>query len=120
LKWSRRQSKRGKVGKTVKMLRFFHVFRGFQSSRKRRRCLPSPGNSNLTCASAAAPEARNARFKVLGVRLEAGVGSGEVLEVAFELCCRCGRGRSLGASSVDLGLELAAAGLHVRRGCSAC
>ncbi len=104
----------------MKMLRFFHVFRGFQSSRKRTRCLPSPGNSNLTCASAAAPEARNARFKVLGVRLEAGVGSGEVLEVAFELCRRCGRGRSLGASSVDLGLELAAAGLHVRRGCSAC
>ena len=79
-------------------------------------CFPSPKNSNLTCASAAAPEARNARFEVLGVRLEAGVGSGKVLEVALELCCCCSRGRRLGASSVELGLQLAAAGLQVRRG----
>ena len=79
-------------------------------------CLSSPKNSNLTCSSAAAPEARNARLKVLGVRLEAGVGSGEVLEVALELRCRCCRGRGLGASSVELGLELAAADSQVRRG----
>lgn len=50
------------------------------------------------------------------MRLEAGVGSGEVLEVALELGCRCCRGRGLGASGVELGLELTAAGSQVRRG----
>lgn len=50
------------------------------------------------------------------MRLEAGVGPGEVLEVALELGCRCCRGCGLGASGVELGLELAAAGSQVRRG----
>ena len=52
------------------------------------------------------------------MRLKAGVGSGEVLEVALVLRCRSGRGRGVGASGVELGLELGAAGLQVRGGCS--
>lgn len=52
------------------------------------------------------------------MRLETGVGSCEVLEVALELCCRCRRGCSLGTGGVKLGLELGAAGLQARGGCS--
>jgi len=83
------EKKRGKGEIFVKMALFLQRFSRFSSfsSEKHPRCFPSSKNSNLTWASAAVPKARNARLEVLGVRLEAGVGSGEVLEVALELGC---------------------------------